>query len=107
MYKIGVIGDKDSVLGFMAVGFSVTVVSDTAEARNVLNAMAKTEEYAAIFITEQLASELNSEIEKYRDRSLPAIIAIPSKEGSKGYGIQSIRKSVENAIGADILFKNT
>lgn len=106
MYKIGVIGDKDSVLGFMAVGFSVTTVQTAEEAKTALTAMAKNDEYAVIFITEQLAIELNTEIEKYRDKPLPAVIAIPAKEGSKGYGIQSIRKSVENAVGADILFRN-
>ena len=36
MYKIGVIGDKDSVLGFMAVGFTVFVADDAAAAASAL-----------------------------------------------------------------------
>lgn len=105
MYKIGVIGDKDSALGFMAVGFMVRPVSDRDDAAKALEEMAK-DDYAVIFITEELAIQLEEEILKYRDAPLPAVISIPSKNGSTGYGMASIKRSVENAIGADILFKD-
>ena len=49
-------------------------------------------------------SKLKPEIEKYSDSRLPAIILIPSKEGASGNGLMNVRKAVERAVGADILF---
>lgn len=105
MYKIGVIGDRDSVLGFLAVGFSVRIASDGDEAARSLRELAG-DEYAAVFITEELAEMITEEIARYKDKTLPAIVMIPSKNGSKGLGMTNIKKSVERAVGADILFKD-
>ncbi len=103
MYKIGVIGDRDSVLGFKAVGLDVFPCSQSDEAKKVLHQLAKGE-YAIIYITEKLAAELTGDIDKYKDSRLPAIIPIPGKEGASGTGMDNVRKSVERAVGADILF---
>ncbi|MGN0658671.1 MAG: V-type ATP synthase subunit F [Emergencia sp.] len=103
MYKIGVIGDRESVLGFKAVGLDVFPCSQSDEARDVLHDLAKGE-YAIIYITEKLAADLTKDIDKYKDSRLPAIIPIPGKEGASGTGMDSVRKSVERAVGADILF---
>ena len=103
MYKIGVIGDKDSVLGFKAVGLDVFPCTDTEEARKTLHRWAK-DDYAIIYITENLAHGLEKEIDKYKDSKLPAIISIPGKEGASGEGMRNVKKSVERAVGADILF---
>ncbi|MDR3121721.1 MAG: V-type ATP synthase subunit F, partial [Clostridiales bacterium] len=54
MYKIGVIGDKDSILGFKAVGFDVFPVGDAASAAHALREAAAGE-YAVLYITEQAA----------------------------------------------------
>lgn len=105
MYKIGVIGDKDSILGFKALGLSVFPVTESEQASRLINRMAK-DHYAVIFITEQVAKEIEETIERYKRAPFPAIILIPSNRGSSGLGIQEIKKSVEKAIGADILFGN-
>lgn len=102
---MAVIGDKDSVLGFMAVGFAVRTAEDEHEAISHLQALAS-ENYVVIFITERLAEKAAAEIQKYTDNSLPAIIVIPDKNGATGYGMNLIKKSVEHAVGADILFKD-
>ena len=41
MYKLGVIGDKDSVCGFSAVGLSVFTADTAAEAAAVLRGIAE------------------------------------------------------------------
>jgi V/A-type H+-transporting ATPase subunit F len=46
------------------------------------------------------------EIEKYKDMRIPAIIPIPGMDGSYGVGIANLKKAVERAVGADILFGN-
>ena len=105
MYKIGMIGERDSVLGFMALGFSVHEAESAEKAVEELHRMAKNGEYAIIYITESYAAALESETAKYKDSPLPAIITIPGREGSRGYGMASIKTAVEKAVGADILFK--
>lgn len=103
MYKIGIIGGKESVLGFKAVGLDVFVCSRSEEARTLLHQLAG-EEYAILYITEALAADLAEDMDRYKDARLPAIISIPGKEGSAGTGMRSVSKAVERAVGADILF---
>lgn len=57
-----------------------------------------------IYITEALAEQLKEQIEKYKTQLLPAIILIPGVSGNTGAGIQGVKKSVEQAVGSDILF---
>ena len=63
-------------------------------------------EYAVIYITEQLAAQLSAEISKYSEALMPAIIQIPGIAGNTGAGIENVKKSVETAVGSDILFSN-
>ena len=103
MYKIGVIGDRESILGFKAVGLDVFPCDEVEEAKKVLHKIAR-EDYAIIYITEQLYQYMLNEVEEYTDLRLPAVIPIPGKDGSLGIGMTSVRKSVERDVGADILF---
>jgi len=101
-YKIAVMGDKDSVLGFMALGLTTFPVESVEEARTTLHRAAK-EDYAVIYLTETLAAPLQADIARYKDALTPAIILIPGKEGSLGIGMRDIKSAVERAVGADIL----
>ena len=102
MYKIGVVGDKDSVLAFKAIGIDVYPVIEEEEARKTIDKMALNK-YAVIFVTEQVAKGIEETIERYNRETLPAIILIPSNQGSLNIGIQRIRDNVEKAIGVNIL----
>ena len=102
MYKIAVLGDKDSVLGFRALGLDVFTADTAEQARPILHRLAK-EGYAIIYLTEQLAAGLGAEMARYKDELTPAIILIPGKEGSLGIGMANIKTAVERAVGADIL----
>ena len=78
MYKkIGVVGDKDSVLAFKAIGIDVFPVVEADEARVAVDRMAMNG-YAVIFITEQVAVTIEETIERYNKQMLPAVILIPS-----------------------------
>ena len=96
MYKIAVLGDYNSIYGFAALGLDTFPVEDPAEGKEKLNRLAAGE-YAVIYITEQLASQLSL---------MPAIIQIPGIAGNTGAGIENVKKSVETAVGSDILFSN-
>lgn len=102
MYKVAVIGDKDSILAFKALGVEVYTAIDGSDAEKNIKQLAK-ENFGVIFITEDLAKEIPSTIDKYRQEMTPAIILIPSNKGSQGIGLSDINKSVEKAVGANIL----
>lgn len=100
---VGVIGDRDSVMGFKAVGLNVHPADDVEEAKKILHTIAK-EDYAIIYITEKLCKDMFEDLERYKDRHIPAIVPIPGIDGSYGIGLEVLKKSVERAVGADILF---
>lgn len=102
MYKIAVIGDKDSILGFKVLGVHVFSVIDARDARKILDRIAK-QEYGIIFITEELAKDIPDTIQRYNHEVVPAIILIPSNKGSLHIGLDNIDKNVEKAIGSNIL----
>ena len=101
MYKIAVLGDRDSVLGFKALGLDIFPVEGNEEARHTLHRLAK-EEYAIIYITEQLAAVLQADINRSKTSVTPAVILIPGKSGSLGLGAQALQSAIERAVGADI-----
>ena len=102
MYKIGVVGDKDSILAFKAIGIDVYPVVEIEEARRTIDKMAM-EGYAVIFVTEQVAKDLDETIERYNKSMVPAIILIPSNQGSLNIGMKRIQENVEKAVGVNIL----
>ena len=101
MYKIAVLGDRDSVMGFKALGLDTFFVEEAEEARHTLHRVAK-EDYAIVYITEQLAQLIPADIARYKTETAPAVILIPGKTGSLGLGAQALQTAVERAVGADI-----
>ena len=103
MYKVGIIGDKDSIMGFLALGIDIFPAYEADEIkRNIRDLVEK--EYAIIYITEQSSLLVQEYIARYKDNRLPAIIIIPGIGGSMGIGMNEVRESAKRAIGADILF---
>lgn len=104
MYRVAVVGDRDSTYGFGALGLSIFPVEDEEEARKTLRELIK-EEYAIIYITEFYAEKLCTLIEAQKNNPLPVILSIPGISGNTRNGVARIRKMVEQAVGSDILFQ--
>mgnify|MGYP001047326278 CR=1 FL=1 len=104
MYKIAVLGDYDSIYGFATLGLSICPVKTTEEASDMFRQLAAGEKYGIIYVTESVAAQLGEEIEKYREQTFPAIIQIPGVSGNTGAGVENVKKTVEQAVGSDILF---
>jgi V/A-type H+/Na+-transporting ATPase subunit F len=113
--NIAIVGNKDTILGFKALGFKPFDANNTEDALKILYKLKaeqivvdeKTEEtrpaYAIIFITEDLAMNIEKDdYKKLSEGALPAIIPIPGSQGTTGYGIKRIGKMVEQAVGSDI-----
>ena len=105
MYKIAVIGDYDSIYGFATLGLSICPVKTREEAKDKLNQLAQGQ-YGIMYITEAAADGVKEEIEKYKEQVMPAIIQIPGVSGNTGAGVEGVKKTVEQAVGSDILFGN-
>ena len=102
MSKIAVMGDKDSICGFASLGLETIPLEDATAAAETLKKLAGND-YAVIYITEALAVKITDEIDKYRNRTAPAIILIPGITGNTGLGMSNVRRAVEKAVGSDIL----
>ena len=104
MLKIAVIGSAQTVMGFKALGLEACPASDADEARKALKRLtAEGSEYAIIYIEENRYVQLSTEIDKFKDSPLPAIILIPGKDGSSGLGLSALNAAVERAVGTNIL----
>jgi len=104
MNKIAVIGSRETVMGFKALGLEVFPSSDAEDARKNLRRITRAgEEYAIIYIEENFAAPLTAEIDKFKDSPSPAIILIPGRDGSLGLGQSALHAAVERAVGTDIL----
>lgn len=102
--NIAVVGEKESVLGFKAVGFDVHYTAGPHETEQIIIRLASGG-YAIIYVTEQALEPVIGIMDRYKDEKIPAIIPIPGKSGPIGIGLSGVKKSVERAVGADILFK--
>lgn len=105
MYKLAVLGDRDSIYGYAALGMDIYPVKSPEEGAKTLKTLAEGK-YAVIYVTEALQADLRAEIDSYADEELPAIIPIPGVTGNTGMGIFNVKKSVERAVGSDIIFNN-
>ncbi len=103
MYKVAVLGDRDSIYGFAALGLDVFYADNSLKGAELFKEITNGDQYSIVYITEQLASSLTQEIEKFSYKPTPAIILIPGVKGNTGEGIRAVKKSVEKAVGSDIL----
>lgn len=104
MYKgVAVLGDRDSIYGFASIGLSIFPVADRDEGVATFKKLCRGD-YAVIYVTEALAAELEDEITEASAKLYPAVILIPGVYGNTGRGMAEVHKSVERAVGSDILF---
>lgn len=104
MLKIAVIGGRETVMGFKALGLETYPAANANEALHTLRSLTRESgEYAIIYIEENLAAQLTGEIDKFKDSPTPAIILIPGREGSIGLGQSALKAAVERAVGTNIL----
>lgn len=102
MYKVGVVGDKDSIFAFKSLGVEIFPCISPEEGRRTIDKLAA-KNYAVIFVTENIAKDIMDTIDRYQKKNVPAIVLIPSSQGSLGIGIKKISDSVEKAVGVNIL----
>lgn len=102
--SLAVIGKIHDILGFKAAGLKVFAVNEAKEARTTLLRIAD-KGYAVIFITEDIAEDIKETLQRFKTKTYPCIIPIPTAKGASGVGIKGIMQDADKVIGADILFR--
>ena len=104
--KIAVIGERESIKGFAAIGFEIIECESKEKANHILRNTVEADVYSIIYMTEEMFLACEKERKKYEEKPLPAIIPIPGLRGSTGLGRQRLSDFVERAVGSDIIFNN-
>ena len=99
--KIAIIGEKDTILGFKPLGIETFPVVDSKEAEERLKLLAQDRNYATIYITESLSSQIKELITEFNESS--NIVIIPGKGEALGLARERLKKISEKALGTDIL----
>lgn len=102
-YKIAILGNRDSVLGFKNLGLEAFSLDTADDPKKELTDILNNEEFGVVYITEDWHDKYSELLDDYKTKALPAIVAIPSSEGATGEGLKEVKKIVERAIGSDIL----
>ena len=102
--KIAVIGDKDSVLAFKAVGVEVYDATTPEQASTLIKKLSQSGGYAVLLIAEGLAESIPETLAKAKLQTYPAVVPIPTTATPSGFGLLGIKSDVEKAIGVDIIF---
>lgn len=108
-YKIAIIGPKDAIIGFSALGVTPFEAYTAEDALAVLRNMkkeimeGKAECFAIVLMIEDLMKEFpKDEYAKLTREALPAVISVPGIHGATGFGEEKVRRMVEQAVGSDI-----
>lgn len=99
--KIAAFGEKDVMLIFKAIGIEIFPVNKNLKLEEQLEKLVK-EGYAIIFITENVALEVNALIKKYMNRTLPSIVVIPGLGKKENFAMELLRQAVVRAMGVDL-----
>lgn len=102
--NIAVIGDSESIKGFGAIGLDIYPCDNIENAAHLLRNIADSDNYAIIYMTEELFTLVEKERNRYESRLTPAIIPLPGVKGNTGIGSKRLSAFVEQAVGSDILF---
>ena len=98
--KIAIIGEKDTILGFKPLGIETHPVINAKEAEERLKTLAQDRDYATIYLTESLSSQLKELIAGLSKFS--NIVVVPGKGETLGLARERLKKISERALGTDI-----
>ena len=107
MYRVAVMGDRDSIYGYAAIGLDIHPVTDLTRAGAAASRAGGGRLRGDLRDGGPVAEHIKEEMAFYRDRKLPAILPIPGASGNTGLGMAQVKKYVEQAVGSDILSLNS
>ena len=102
-HPMAAVGEYETVLPFQAVGVKPFMLQGktSEEVESVLLGLAR-EKYAVVFVQESFYIASSEYIDTLNGEYETSFIPIPGLKGSMVTGLESIRGSVERAVGMDI-----
>ncbi len=101
-YGVGVVGERDAVVAFRAIGMRVIPAETASAVARAVHTLVS-ENVPVIFITERAAQSAPETFDKYKSDPTVSLIPIPGSSGTDGFGMRRVHQNVEKAIGANIL----
>ena len=102
MSRLAFVGEEKIGYLFRSFDFAMFPVKNSEEASIKIKEIYTKKDFDVIITTEDFAIGLGDFIKGKTD-VMPVIFVLPSTSHYEGLGIQWIRKSVEKAVGIDIL----
>ena len=99
--RIAVIGDKDVVTVFGALGIDVFPYTAAQKIRATIKELTE-KEYSIIMITEKEAENVEDLINRTKTEPYPIILPIPDGMRESGFGMKKVMESIEKAIGKEV-----
>lgn len=105
MAKISVVGPRESVQCYLAAGFSVYFAADAKSAAGGNRPPPQTTVRRSYSFRPNLRSGLADKMAEYAYRVSPAVTLLPQKTDGDDPGTLLMKRAVERAVGADIIYK--
>ena len=99
--KIAVVGERELVLSFKALGVPVFPAGNVAEAEEKVKELVE-ENYSLILLTEGFASQMQQLLTTLRTKPETTITTIPTSRGSQGFALEELKAVLRKAVGVDI-----
>ena len=82
-YKIAVIGDEDTILGFRLAGVKAAYSIDgSQQCIELIKKLVKNGDVGIIFVSERLIKDVRKEVDELlEDKTFPIVVEIPDKFG--------------------------
>jgi V/A-type H+-transporting ATPase subunit F len=99
--NISVVGERELILSFKALGVPVVPVEDATEAEEAVKRLVE-EKCSIILVTERFALKMKSLLEELRKEPDVTITPIPTSGGSEGFALEELKAVLRKAVGVDI-----
>ena len=104
MAKIAVVGPRESILYYLSAGFAIYPAEDAQSAADELDRAAG-DGASVIFVSPAYADALSEQMAKYAYLPKVAVTLLPQKTDGIDPGTALMKRAVERAVGADIVYK--
>lgn len=105
MAKIAVVGPRESVLCYLAAGFSV-YVAESGDGAPLQIDLAVKEGAAVVFVSPEYAADITDSMKKYAYSPDVAVTLLPKRTDGMDPGTRLMKSAVERAVGADIIYRD-
>jgi V/A-type H+-transporting ATPase subunit F len=103
MYKAVVIGERDKILPFKALGMGLEYASSRKDLEMVMEKLAQDPAVSLIIVSEDIVVKQPDIVSTFRERVRIPIVVLPTHLGSTGASARETGKMVKDAVGVDIL----